>query len=62
MRKNKMLGEETLTFNDKQFILIKKRYYDDVYIYKGENEILRIGPKSILEKEIEIQKYLTEND
>lgn len=62
MRENKMLGEETLTFNDRRFVLIKKRYYDDVYIYRGENEILRIGPKSILEKEIEFQKYLLKNN
>ena len=57
-----MLGDKSLTFKDQQFTLIKKRYYDDVYIYKGENEILRIGPKSILEKEIEFQKYLIENE
>ncbi len=62
MLKSKMLGDETLTFKDKQFILVKKRYYDDVYIYKGESGILRIGPKSILEKEIEFQKYILKND
>ncbi len=62
MLETSMLGDEKLTFKDKDFTLIKKRYYDDVYIYKGESEILRIGPKSILEKEIKFQTYLIENE
>ncbi len=57
-----MNAGKKITFQDKNYLLVKKRQYDPVYIYASEDKdrILRIGPRDILKKEVELQKFLVD--
>jgi hypothetical protein len=53
------MNSNTVEFDNKQFHFIKRRQYDKTYeIYHHNNEILRIGPADIIQRELDIQTKL----
>src|SRR3989344_6726539 len=51
---------ENITLDGEVFTYVKKREFTPVSIYKGKNSFLKMGPRNILEKELNSQKHLFE--
>lgn len=53
---------EDILINGKIFSYVKTRTYAPVSVYRGENEFLRIGPKEVIVKELNLHKKLLKFD
>ncbi|MEO8065987.1 MAG: hypothetical protein ABI643_04020 [Candidatus Doudnabacteria bacterium] len=50
--------KKEITINNVKFVLIRKRAYKSVYVYRGPNRFLRLGPAGIIDREVKLHRQL----